>query len=44
MMKKFGKTNVLAFLAVMSFGLLASCSQGNDNNPDKWAQDAIAMG
>ena len=43
MMKKFGKTNVLAFLAVMSFGLLASCSQGNDNNPDKWAQDAIAM-
>lgn len=43
MMKKFGKTNVLAFLAVMSFGLLASCNQGNDNNPDKWAQDAIAM-
>lgn len=43
MMKKFGKTNVLAFLAAMSFGLLASCSQGNDNNPDKWAQDAIAM-
>lgn len=43
MMKKFGKTNVLAFLAVMFFGLLASCSQGNDNNPDKWAQDAIAM-
>lgn len=43
MMKKFGKTNVLAFLAVMSFGLLVSCSQGNDNNPDKWAQDAIAM-
>ena len=34
MMKKFGKTNVIAFLAVMSFGLLASCSQGNDNNPD----------